>query len=156
MTFRTFVRPLFVALSLAFAASSAAPAFAQDAGAKPVAAAQQGKDKSHKHEKAQFPMTAEKFTKIVNKRLEHAKAKMEEGLKKHSVSDAEKAKVEKAFDDGAALVRAAAKKAGSDGEVTKAEAQEVESLAKTLRKEIHAKLAAYHKQGKGKKAGKTV
>jgi hypothetical protein len=152
MMFRTFVRPLFVALSLAFATTAAAPAFADGADAKTEA---KGKEKSHEHgkgkgkDKAHFPMTADKFTKAVDKRIEHAKTKLEAGIKKNSVSDTEKAKLLKSFDDGAALVRAAAKKAGSDGEVTKAEAQEVHALAKTLHKQIRTEL-------KGKAKGKTV
>jgi len=146
MTFRTLVRPLFVALSLAFATTAAAPAFADGAeakaDAKPLAEAKPAKAKEH------FPMTAEKFTKVVNKRLENAKVKLEEGIAKHKVSDTEKAKLMKEFDDGASLVRAAAKKAGSDGEVTRSEAKEVQTLVKALRHQLHAELT--HKKSNKK------
>ena len=143
MTFRTFIRPLFVALSLAFATSAAAPAFADGADAKPAPA----KDAKAIHAKKlrlgnaeKFPMTADKFTKVVDKRIERVKAKVEGAMKKHKVADADKAKVLKEFDDGAALVRAAAKKAGTDGQVTAAEAKEVQALAKKLHEQMRTKL----------------
>src|SRR4051812_3843424 len=135
MMFRSFVRPLFVALSLAFATTAAAPAFADGAGAK-AAEHKDGKEKA-KH----FPIAADKFTKMVDSRLVKAKEKLEAGLTKHKVEDAQKTKILKDFDDGAALVRAAAKRAGKDGEVTKDEAKEVRGLVKTLREQMRAKYA---------------
>lgn len=160
MMFRTFVRPLFVALSLAFATTAAAPAFADDGGAKPAPAKEEkGKGEKAKGEHAKgdkakgahakgrrlgalerFPMAAEKFEKMIEKRIEHIKTKVEAALKKHSVSDADKAKVMKEVDEAAATVRAAAKKAGSDGTVTKDEAKTVRDLAKKIRDDIKAKL----------------
>ncbi|MFO0587206.1 MAG: hypothetical protein U0441_06700 [Polyangiaceae bacterium] len=158
MTFRTFVRPLFVALSLAFATTAAAPAFADSpADAKPAPAKEEKGKAEHKkadkadnkkgHKKAlrlgaleKFPMKAEQFQKIVDKRIEHVKSKVEAALKKHNVSDADKANVMKAVDEGAASVRAAAKKAEADGTVTKEEAQAVRDLAKKIREDARTKL----------------
>ena len=137
MMFRSFVRPLFVALSLAFATTAAAPAFADGAGAKAAEHKEgKGKDKA-KH----FPIAADKFNKMVDSRLAKAKDKLEEGLTKHKVESDKKTKILKDFDDGAALVRAAAKRAGKDGEVTKDEAKEVRGLVKTLREQMRAKFA---------------
>jgi hypothetical protein len=161
MTFRTLVRPLFVALSLAFATTAAAPAFADGPDTKPAPAKEEkakGDKAKGEHAKGEgkrghaktrrlgalekFPMTSDKFEKIVDGRITHMKSKVETAMKKHNVPDADKAKVMKEVDDGAALIRAAAKKAGADGQVTKAEAMEVQALAKKLREQIHAKLTA--------------
>ena len=149
MTFRTFIRPLFVALSLAFATTAAAPAFADSPDAKPAPAKEEkGKaDKGKGHAKARrlgvlekFPMKADRFQKLIDKRIEHVKTKVEAALKKHNVSDTDKAAVMKAVDEGAASVRAAAKKAEADGTVTKEEAQTVRDLAKKIREDVRAKL----------------
>ena len=140
MMFRSFVRPLFVALSLAFAITAAAPAFAD--GADASAAEHKGHKGGKGKGKAQhFPMTADKFDKMVDHRLAKAKEKLEAGLEKHKVEGALKTKILKDFDDGAALVRTAAKRAGKDGEVTKDEAKEIRGLVKTLREQMRAKYA---------------
>ena len=136
MMFRSFVRPLFVALSLAFATTAAAPAFADGAAAKAEHKGEKGKDHA-KH----FPMAADKFTKMVDSRLVKAKEKLEQALTEKKVETDKKTKILKDFDDGAALVRAAAKRAGKDGEVTKDEAKEVRGMVKTLRQELRAKYA---------------
>ena len=160
MMFRTFVRPLFVALSLALATTAAAPAFADGPDAKPAPAKEEkGKGDKAKGEHAKganargdkakirrlgalekFPMKADKFEKTVEKRIEHVKAKVKAALEKLNIPDADKAKVMKEVDEAAATVRAAAKKAGSDGTVTKDEAKTVRDLAKKIRDDIKAKL----------------
>ena len=141
MTFRTFVRPLFVALSLAFATTAAAPAFADGADAK-AAEHHKGKGKEKGKDKAKhFPMAADKFSKMVDTRITKAKEKLETKLTEHKITGDQKTKILKDFDDGAALVRAAAKRAGKDGEVTKDEAKEVRGMVKTLRQELRAKYA---------------
>jgi hypothetical protein len=143
MMFRSFVRPLLVALSLAFATTAAAPAFAEGAGAK--AAEHKGgkhKNKGDKGDKAKhFPMTADKFTKMVDGRITKAKEKLTGALTKHKVEDAKKTQILKDFDDGAATVKAAAKRVGKDGEVTKDEAKEVRGLVKTFRQQMRSKYA---------------
>ena len=136
MMFRSIVRPLFVALSLAFATTAAAPAFADGADAKAA------EHKEHKAKAAKrFPMAADKFTKMVDEHLTKAKDKLTTKLDEHKIDSDKKTKILKDFDDGAALVRAAAKRAGKDGEVTKDEAKEVRSLVKTLRQDMRAKYA---------------
>lgn len=140
MMFRSFVRPLLVALSLAFATTAAAPAFAEGARAK--AAEHKGGKHKNKGDKAKhFPMTADNFTKMVDGRISKAKTKLEGALAKHKVEDAKKTKILKDFDDGAATVKAAAKRVGKDGEVTKDEAKEVRGLVKTLREQMRSKYA---------------
>lgn len=159
MTFRSFARPLFVALSLAFATTAAAPAFADDANAKPVPA-DNAKGKTAARPKKlrlgnmeKFPMAADKFTKRVEERIAHVKARLEKAFKKHSTADAEKARINKEFEAGATAIREAAKKAGSDGTVTAAEAKEVRALAKKLADEMRAKLP-HDKKEKGDKGEK--
>lgn len=144
MMFRSMIRPLFVALSLAFATTAAAPAFADGAHAK-AAEHKEGKRKAEKgkdKDKAKrFPIAADKFTRMVDSRIVKAKEKLTTKLDEHKVGADQKAKILKDFDDGAALVRAAAKRAGKDGEVTKDEAKEVRGLVKTLREQMRAKYA---------------
>lgn len=161
MMFRSFARSLFVALSLAFATTAAAPAFADDANAKPAPAENaKGKTAAHPTKKLRlgnlekFPMAADKFTKKVEERIAHVKAKVEAAFKKHSTSDAEKAKVNKEFEAGATAIREAAKKAGSDGTVTADEAKSVRALAKKLAEDMRAKHPEDKKAGKGKKGDK--
>lgn len=141
MTFRSFVRPLFVALSLAFATTAAAPAFADNTGDD---ASEQAKEKG-KHGKGKgkgkgkdlkFPVDAEKFSKHVDTRIVRVKDKLSGALTKHGIAEAEKAKILKQFDDGAATVRAAVKVAAKDGQVTKEEAKNVRGLVKDLRKQL--------------------
>ena len=145
MMFRSLVRPLFFALSLAFATSAAAPAFAGDESAKAADHSKKpehggkGKGKHAGKDKVQFPLAADKFTKMVDTRLTSAKERLDAGLTKHKVADADKTKALKEFDDGAALIRAAAKRVGKDGEVTKDEAKEVRTMGKSLRKQIRSK-----------------
>jgi hypothetical protein len=139
MTFRTFVRPLFVALSLAFASTAAAPAFADDAGGKSAEHAKgkgKNKEKRGKGKEQKFPVDGSKFEKRVDNRIEHAKDKLSGALSKHGVAEADKKRILKQFDDGAALVRAAAKRAAKDGLVTKEEAKDVRGLVKNLRKQL--------------------
>jgi hypothetical protein len=145
MMFRTFVRPMLVALSLAFASTAAAPAFADGADAKAADHKEKGHkkgDKKHdKKDRPSFPVTADNFTKMVDGRLSKVKTKLESGLEKHKVEAAAKTKILKDFDDGAALVRTAVKRVGKDGEVTKDEAKEVRELVKSLRTQMRAKYA---------------
>jgi hypothetical protein len=159
MTFRSFVRPLFVALTLAFATTAAASAFADESGAKAAEHSKgkgKGKDKGKHHRKIdaeKFPMEGDKFTKGVDARVAKAKEKLEGALTKHGVAAAEKTKLLKEFDTGAEAVKAAAKKAAKDGTVSKEEAKDVRELVKNLRKQLRAKLP---KKADKSEKGKTV
>lgn len=145
MTFRSFVRPLAVALSLAFAAATAAsPALAEGKGDKSAEVAKgKGKGKGKARNKGEhFPMEGEKFTKRVDARISKAKEKLSGALSKHGASDADKTRILKEFDAGAATVREAAKRVAKDGTVTKDEAKEVRGLVKSLRKQLKDKMPA--------------
>lgn len=144
---RSILRPLAVALCLSFAAAPAV-AFAGE-GRAPHGAKAEGSKK----ERPTFPIAADKFQARVEKRLEKARARMEARMKERNVPEDKRAARRKTFDDGAAAVRAAVKRVGQDGTVTKEEAKEVRKLAKQLRKGAHdKKKAGRHgkKRGNGK------
>ena len=144
---RTFIRPLTVALTLAFAAvpatalaDSSRPAPA-DAKAGKEHGKGQRKDQDKKDRKRpQFPLEAERFQNVVDKRIAKAREHMERALDKHPVPDALKAQIRNDFDAGTAQVQAAAKRVGADGTVTKEEAKEVRDLAKELKDKAREKL----------------
>jgi hypothetical protein len=84
-------------------------------------------------------MESAKFSEIIERRIERARAKMERILSNGSVPDGAKAQIRKDFDAAAVKVRAAAKSAGSDGKVTKEEAKDVRKQARGMVKELRAK-----------------
>ena len=71
-------------------------------------------------------------------------------LAERKVPEAKQAQIKKDFEDGAAAVKAAAARAGSDGTVTKAEAKEVRDLAKDLKQKAREK----YMPGKGQERRK--
>ncbi|MCC6557091.1 MAG: hypothetical protein IT372_29415 [Polyangiaceae bacterium] len=150
---RPFVRPLAVALSLAFAA---VPATALADSSRPAPAdvkegKEHGKGHGKDHEKKdrpQFPLEAAKFQQIVDKRIGHARKRMERAMEKRNAPDALRAQIRKEFDAGAAQVQAAAKRVGADGTVTKEEAKEVRDLVKSLKRKAREKYGRAHKKGK--------
>lgn len=153
MTIRSFVRPLFVALSLALATTAAAPAFADNAkDTKAQHAKGHGKGKGHGKDKdkaeKKFPMPGDKFSKVVEGRLSKAREKLGSALSKNGVADAKKAEILKEFDKGATAVRDAAKTAAKDGQVTKEEAKTVRASAKALKKELRDKYLPKKKDAK--------
>lgn len=187
MTFRTFVRPLMVSLSLAFA-TVAAPALA-DGGNAPADQGTKGKSEAHAnhgksddnkgrgHDKADgaskgksddatakgkgkgglkrpdfFPLPADKFSKHVEDGLSRAKDHVTKALEKGSVPEATRKLVLKQFEDGAVAVRAAAKRVGADGTVTKAEAREVRQIVKDAKEKVRDLLPEKEKSAKSDKA----
>ena len=149
MMFRTIVRPLTVALSLAFALTAAAPAFADGNGkAKTAENHRDGKAKGKAGKvKLSFPIEAAKFSKHVEAQLTKAKERLTEAMKTNKVAADKQTTVLKEFEAGATLVREAAKKAATDGTVSADEAKQVRTLMKALHKEGQA-----HKTAKKDKA----
>ena len=158
---RAFVRPLAVALSLAFAAAPASaladparPAPAEAKGGKA-----EGKDHGKQHRKdrgegareghRRFPIDARKFQDRIGKRIVKSREHLERALTNPKVSDAVKAKIRKDFEASAAEVEAAAKRAGADGSVTKEEAKQVRDVAKALRQKVREGHGRGGKKGKG-------
>ncbi len=159
MTFRSFVRPLVVAFSLAFATTAALPAFA-DSTDNAKAAEHKGHGKEGKRGKGKkdekFPVAGDKFAKGVEKRITKTREKLGNALTKHNVAEAKKTEILREFDAGAQAVRDAAKVATKDGNVTKEEAQTVRATAKALKKQIRSKYLPKSKANKGADKAKDV
>ena len=135
---RNIVRPAAVALAFALVAA-------------PAAAHAEGKDRSAEVKKERkFPMPAESFNKLIEKRLSMAREHLVKALDKHNVPEATKAQAKKDFDDGAAAVRALSAKVQADGTVTKEEAKQVRGLAKDLRQKAREKYGMGKDKAKGK------
>jgi tellurite resistance protein len=139
-----------IASVLLAAATLTAPlaASAKPSSAKPKdAAAHVEKDK------AQFPMKADEFRKMIDKRIERVKAHVEHSMEKHKLPAPQRAEVTKAVDAAVKEVRAAVDKAAADGVVTKDEAKQVRELAEQLRSKLRAELGGgkhANKHGKAK------
>ncbi|EYF07236.1 hypothetical protein [Chondromyces apiculatus] len=138
---RAVVRSLAVALTFAVAA---APAVAMAEGKSAPAGEKGGEHGKHKgdrkREEIQFPVTAQKFQEMVEKRLTKSRDRLNHMMEKRNVPEATRAQVRKELDAGAAAIREAAKKAGADGTVTREEAKQVKDLAKDLKNKAKAKL----------------
>jgi hypothetical protein len=103
--------------------------------------------KGHEHHKMQFPIEAEQFRKMLDKRITRARARLEKALDARKVPDVVRAQVRKDFESGASAVRALADKAAADGVVTKEEAQQVRELAKSLKQQAKQKYGMGHVKG---------
>ena len=136
---RSILRSLVVAMSLAIVAAPAA-AFAGEGRAQAGA-----KDEGKPREGKRFPVPAEKFQKHVEKRIEKAREKLEAHMKEKNLADDKRAAIRKEFESGVVEVRAAAKRVGQDGTVTKEEAKEVRDLAKSLRHKAGEKNKGHRK-----------
>ena len=131
---RSIVRP--VAAALVFALCAA-----------PITAFAGDREPAGETKKApSFPMTAESFNKLIEKRITKTREHLTEKLAERKVPEAKQAEIKKDFEAGAAAIRAAAAKAGADGTVTKEEAKDVRGLAKDLRQKAREK----YMPGKGR------
>lgn len=92
----------------------------------------------------QFPMKADAFRELVERRLAKAEERVNKILEAREVPEAIRALVKKDLADGAALVRALAAKVTADGTVTKEEGREVRELAKDLKQKARAKYDLGH------------
>ena len=148
---RSFIQTLAIAAACAFVATPLA-ARAED---KPQAPRVEKVDKRHHDDKGDFPMNPTKFSEIVDRKIDLARAQMELILTANSVPDAVKAQIRKDFEAAAVKVRAAAKEAGKDGKVTKDEAKDVRKEGKSFIKGLRAKYGKdKDKDGKDKGRGK--
>jgi hypothetical protein len=121
----SFVRSAAVALALAFVA---APTVAL---ADEPAAGHREHGKQH-GDRAAFPMKADAFQQLVERRIAKAHEHMERILTGKAVPEVVATAVRKDFEDGAGRVRAAAKAAEKNGVVSKEEARAVRELAKDI------------------------
>jgi len=140
---RSILRTLAVAMTLALVAAPAVAIAGE--GRAPAGAKDDAKHRGEKH----FPLPADKFQKHVEKRIEKAREKLEARMKEKNLAEDKRAAIRKEFEATATEVRAAVKRVGQDGTVTKEEAQQVRELAKSLRHKGHDKKPS--KQGKSGK-----
>ena len=86
------------------------------------------------HENPQdFPMPAATFQRHVERRLVHARARMEERIAENNLTDAQAKEFRAHFDTVAASVAVEVRKAVADGTVTLDEARAVRAVARQLR-----------------------
>lgn len=150
---RSFIRVLAIASACAFITAP----IAANAGEKPNASRTEKGGKRH-HDKAEFPMDPAKFDAVVERKIEHARTKMEQIMSANSLPDSVKTQIRKEFDAAAAKVRTSAKEAGKDGKVTKEEAKDVRQQARGFVKDLKQKYGKgdqdKHAKGRGKHHGK--
>jgi hypothetical protein len=116
-----------------------------------VAAHAEGKDRSAEVKKERkFPMPAESFNKLIEKRLTKAREHLVKALDSRNLPEATKVQAKKDFDDGAAAVRALSAKVRADGTVTKEEAKQVRALSKDLKQKARAKYGIGKDKNKAK------
>ena len=102
-------------------------------------------------DKPQFPMKAEEFRVLVEKRIERVKARVEKGMERHKIPAAQRTEIAKAVEEATKHVRGAVDKAAADGTVTKEEAKQVRELAEQLRSKLQTAFGGKHaKAGKPK------
>jgi hypothetical protein len=128
LSIRPFVRPIAFAVALALCAA-------------PAAAHAEGKErKAETKKERKFPMPAESFNQMVERRIREAREQLFLAIDANPmVPDATKAQIKKDFDDGSAAVKALAEEVAADGTVTKEEADKVRDLAKDLAEKAREK-----------------
>ncbi len=131
--FATIARSAAAALALAL---TAAPLTAL---ADEPAAGARDHGRDHEDRAARFPMKPEAFEQLVEKRIAKAREHLERVLAAQPLPDLVKVSVRRDFEEGAAQVRAAAKKAADGGTVTKEEARAVRELARSIVEQGRAK-----------------
>ena len=125
---RSVVRPLAITIACAFTLVPMT-AFADNTTAPAK------KAERHQRPKLNFPVDAQLFRKVVEKKIEHARENIDKQLKAHKVPAAQQAEIKKHFEAAVKQIRTAADQVASDGTVTKEEAQKVRELAKDLKKQ---------------------
>jgi hypothetical protein len=151
---RSFINTLAIAAACSFIATP----FVARAEDKPKAPRVEKVEKRTK-DKGEFPMEPAKFSELVDRKIDLARAQMELLLTANAVPDNVKAQVRKDFDAAVVKIKAATKEAGKDGKVTKEEAKDVRHQAKAVVKEIKAKYGKddgkdKHAKRHGKRHGK--
>lgn len=134
---RSVVRPFAAALAFAFLAAPLAASAEEKAPEKAPKPAVVKLDK--KERRGELPMKSEEFQKMVDERITQVRSHVELALMAQPFPDSTKEQIRKDMDKGAEAVRAAAKDAGKDGEVTAKEAQAVKDLAFKILAEARGK-----------------
>jgi hypothetical protein len=111
-----------------------------------------GRKGSSRRDKPAFPMKAEEFRKMVEKRIERIKAHVERSMSKHSLPAPQRAEVNKAVDTAVKEVHGAVDKATADGVVTRDEAKQIKAIAGQLRDRMREQLKEKGPRAKAPKA----
>ena len=88
---------------------------------------------SPRRDKPAFPMKAEEFRKMIEKRVERIKTHVERAMSKHSLPAPQRAEVNKAVDIAVKEIHGAVDKVAADGVVTRDEAKQIKAIADQLR-----------------------
>jgi hypothetical protein len=107
---------------------------------------------SPQRDKPAFPMKAEEFRKMVEKRIEHIKTHIERSMSKHSLPAPQRAEVNKAVDTAVKEVHGAVDKVAADGVVTRDEAKQVKAIADQLRDKMREQFKEKGPRAKAPKA----
>jgi hypothetical protein len=102
-----------------------------------------------------FPMKADAFKKVADRKLELLKTHAERGIAKRSLLPEQKTAVERALDGGIKDLRAAIDRVAADGIVTREEAKQVKDLAAQFRAKLRDQLRGRHARAKAGKARRT-
>jgi len=146
ISIRALSRPVAVASVLFALVAVPSAAFACDE--HETTAGHASKDEKAKRNKKNFPLKTDEFKKMVEKRIAHARERLDQVLASHEVPQGIQTQIKKEFENGANAVRAAAARVGADGTVTKDEAKEVKQLARDLKRQAREKFQLGRKDAK--------
>ena len=118
--------------------AAAALALATIASPAPAAA---GHHRARSHGPS-FPMKADDFRKLMDKRIDHVRATIDKKLDRHGVTSERKKAIHRIFDEASRDLRAEIDRAAADGTVTQAEADKVKTLTTGLRARVRERLRA--------------
>jgi hypothetical protein len=127
------VRPLALALALAFGAI--APLLT------PGVAAAASHHRAH-HDSASYPMKADEFRQLMEKRIDAVRAAIDRKLDKRGVSSDRKKAIHRVFDEASKDLRDQINRAAASGTVTRADAEKAKTLATGLRARVRERLRA--------------
>ena len=116
----------------------------------PMAAMAEGKPAPETAAHDAYPMKAEAFKKLADRKVELLKTHAERGIAKRSLLPEQKTAVEKSLDSGIKDLRAAIDKVAADGIVTRDEAKQIKALADQFRSKLRDQLRGKHASSKSK------
>ena len=109
----------------------------------PAAAFAAGHHRAHHHaEAASYPMKADEFRKLMEKRIDAVRAAIDRKLERRGVSPERRKAIHKVFDEASNEVRAEIARRAAGGTVTHADAEKVKALASGLRTRVRERLRA--------------
>jgi hypothetical protein len=109
----------------------------------PSATSAATKHRAHSHEAGpSYPMKAEDFRELMDKRIDRVRAAIDKKLDRRGVSADRKKAIHKIFDEASKDLRAEIARATADGTVTESEGDKVKALAVALRAKVRERLRA--------------